>query len=41
MSRVEFAARGGGQAVLEKLIREQIGRLIAELPPPLLAMPAS
>jgi len=31
MSRVEFAAHGGGQAVLEKLIREQIGKLIAEL----------
>jgi uncharacterized 2Fe-2S/4Fe-4S cluster protein (DUF4445 family) len=31
MSRVEFASHGGGQAVLEELIREQIGRLIAEL----------
>jgi uncharacterized 2Fe-2S/4Fe-4S cluster protein (DUF4445 family) len=31
MSRVEFAAHGGGQVVLEKLIREQIGRLITEL----------
>jgi uncharacterized 2Fe-2S/4Fe-4S cluster protein (DUF4445 family) len=31
MSRVEFAAHSGGQAVLKKLIREQLGRLIAGL----------
>lgn len=31
MSLVEFCARRGGQPVLEKLIRRQIGRLIAEL----------
>ena len=31
MSRIEFAVHGGGQAVLEKLIREQIGKLIVEL----------
>ena len=31
MSRVEFGAHGGGRAVLEKLIRDQIGKLIAEM----------
>jgi uncharacterized 2Fe-2S/4Fe-4S cluster protein (DUF4445 family) len=31
MSRIEFATHGGGQAKLEKLTREQIGRLVAEL----------
>jgi uncharacterized 2Fe-2S/4Fe-4S cluster protein (DUF4445 family) len=31
MSRVEFATHAGGQPVLEKLIREQIGQLMAEL----------
>jgi uncharacterized 2Fe-2S/4Fe-4S cluster protein (DUF4445 family) len=31
LSRIEFAVHGGGQAALEKLIREQIDRLIVEL----------
>ncbi len=31
MSRVEYAVAGGGQALLEKLIREQIGGLIRQL----------
>jgi uncharacterized 2Fe-2S/4Fe-4S cluster protein (DUF4445 family) len=31
MSRVEFGAHGGGRAVLERLIREQVGGLIEEL----------
>ncbi len=31
MSRVEFGAHGGGQPILEKLIRNQIGKLVAEL----------
>lgn len=31
MSRVEFATMNQGQSVLEKLIREQLGRLIQEL----------
>lgn len=31
MSRVEFGVHGDGQPVLEKLIRDQIGKLIAEL----------
>ena len=31
MSRVEFAAHGGGHPVLERIIRQQIGRLIGEL----------
>lgn len=31
MSRVEFGAHGGGQSVLEKLVRDQIGGLVEEL----------
>jgi uncharacterized 2Fe-2S/4Fe-4S cluster protein (DUF4445 family) len=31
MSRVEFAVAGGGQGVLEELIRNQVGELVAEL----------
>jgi uncharacterized 2Fe-2S/4Fe-4S cluster protein (DUF4445 family) len=31
MSRIEFAAHGGGQAALTRIIREQLGRLVAEL----------
>ncbi len=31
MSRVEFAVAGGGQAQLERLIREQVGELVQEL----------
>ena len=31
MSRIEFATQGGGHSALEKLIRDQIGKLMAEL----------
>lgn len=31
MSRIDFAVHGGGQVVLERLIREQLGKLIVDL----------